>query len=191
MGVARSRRHPLPEIVLWIAASRSPSESQTPECSDLLSRSRATFVIVAQRQPGKLLYSVADSFCLACACLQCRCRRFIVKSRTTPQHFVDPCCRQRPYCVEYTRSHPNSEVKRRKARSVLGWGTAWEVLRVPLAFFFLLGASFECLIINGWESCYPELRRGHWSALKRAVPPLCTLDDFPCSVASLRRFSSP
>ena len=41
----------------------------------------------------------------------------------------------RPYCVECTRSHPNSEVKRRKARSVLGWGTAWEALRVPQAFF--------------------------------------------------------
>ena len=46
-----------------------------------------------------------------------------------PTHF-----RQRPYYVEYTRSHPNSEVKQRKARSVLGWGTAWEVLRVLLAF---------------------------------------------------------
>ena len=54
LEVARSRRPPLPEIVLWIAASRSPSESQTSECSDLLSRSRATLVIVAQRQPGKL-----------------------------------------------------------------------------------------------------------------------------------------
>ena len=46
-----------------------------------------------------------------------------------------PFC-QRPYCVEYTRSHPNSEVNRQKARSVLGWGTAWEALRVPLAFSF-------------------------------------------------------
>ena len=53
------------------------------------------------------------------------------------------CC-QRPYCVEYTRSHPNSEVKQRKARSVLGWGTAWEVLRVLLAFcFFGLEFTFE------------------------------------------------
>ena len=43
-------------------------------------------------------------------------------------------CRQRPYCDECTRSHPNSEVKHHKARSVLGWGTAWEALRVPLAF---------------------------------------------------------
>ena len=41
---------------------------------------------------------------------------------------------QRPYYVEYTRSHSNSEVKRHKARSVLGWGTAWEALRVLLAF---------------------------------------------------------
>ena len=55
LEVAQSRRPPLPEIVLWIAASRSPSESQTSECSDLLSRSRATFMIVAQRQPGKLI----------------------------------------------------------------------------------------------------------------------------------------
>ncbi len=44
-------------------------------------------------------------------------------------------CRQRPYFVEYTRSHPNSEVKRRKARSVLGWGTAREDLRVLPAFW--------------------------------------------------------
>ena len=46
--------------------------------------------------------------------------------------------RQRPYFVEYTRSHPNSEVKRRKARSVLGWGTAREALRVLLAFLIPL-----------------------------------------------------
>ena len=45
--------------------------------------------------------------------------------------------RQRPYYDEYTRSHQNSEVKHRKARSVLGWGTAWEALRVPLAFLIL------------------------------------------------------
>jgi hypothetical protein len=43
--------------------------------------------------------------------------------------------RQRPYCIERTRSHLNSEVKQCKARLVLGWETAWEALRVPLAFF--------------------------------------------------------
>ena len=54
LGTARVRRFPLPEIVLWTTASQHPSESQTSECSDLLSRSRATFLIAAQRQPGKL-----------------------------------------------------------------------------------------------------------------------------------------
>jgi hypothetical protein len=43
-------------------------------------------------------------------------------------------CRQRPYRVECTGSLPNSEVKRRRARLVLGWGTAREDLRVLLAF---------------------------------------------------------
>ena len=59
LGSARVRRVPLPEIVLWTTALRYPSESQTPECSDLLSRSRATFVIMAQRQPGKLIWTSA------------------------------------------------------------------------------------------------------------------------------------
>ena len=54
LRVARSRRPPLKEIVLWTTTSLHPSESQTSECSDLLSRSRATCLIVAQRQPGKL-----------------------------------------------------------------------------------------------------------------------------------------
>ena len=62
LGTARKRRPPLPEILLWTTASRHPSESQTSECSDLLSRSRATFVIVAQRQPGKLNNMVFREF---------------------------------------------------------------------------------------------------------------------------------
>ena len=40
----------------------------------------------------------------------------------------------RPYRVECTGSLPTSEVKRRRARLVLGWGTAREVLRVLTAF---------------------------------------------------------
>ena len=42
---------------------------------------------------------------------------------------------QRPYCAEHTRSHQNSEVKQRKARSVLGWGTAWESPLGAAGFF--------------------------------------------------------
>ena len=41
---------------------------------------------------------------------------------------------QRPYCLENTGSHPNSEVKQGKARIVLGWVTPREVLWVLLAF---------------------------------------------------------
>ena len=42
--------------------------------------------------------------------------------------------RWRPYRVEYTGSLPTSEVKQHRARLVLGWGTAWEHLRVLPAF---------------------------------------------------------
>ena len=40
----------------------------------------------------------------------------------------------RPYQVECTGSLSTSEVKRLRARLVLGWGTAWEDLRVLSAF---------------------------------------------------------
>ena len=42
---------------------------------------------------------------------------------------------QRPYHAEYTSSRPITEVKQRRAPSVLGWVTAWEH-GVLLAFFF-------------------------------------------------------
>ena len=42
--------------------------------------------------------------------------------------------RRRPYRVECTGSLPTSEVKRRRARLVLGWGTVWEHPRVLSAF---------------------------------------------------------
>ena len=42
---------------------------------------------------------------------------------------------QRPYHAEYTSSRPITEVKQRRAQSVLGWVTAWEHW-VLLAFLF-------------------------------------------------------
>ena len=48
--------------------------------------------------------------------------------------------RWRPYRVECTGSLLTSEVKRRRARSVLGWGTAREDLRVLSAFY---SSSFD------------------------------------------------
>ena len=46
--------------------------------------------------------------------------------------------RWRPYRVECTGSLLTSEVKRHRARLVLGWGTAWEHPRVLPAFLHLL-----------------------------------------------------
>ena len=43
-------------------------------------------------------------------------------------------CRWRPYRVECTGSLSTSEVKRHRARLVLGWGTAWELPGVLPAF---------------------------------------------------------
>ena len=47
---------------------------------------------------------------------------------------ADLSYRRRPYRVECTGSLPTSEVKRRRVRLVLGWGTAREELRVLSAF---------------------------------------------------------
>ena len=54
--------------------------------------------------------------------------------------------RCRPYYHEYTGSLSNSEVKRGKARLVLGSGTAWEPLRVLTAFYHHL--SYWGLFLN-------------------------------------------
>ena len=62
-------------------------------------------------------------------------------------------CRQRPYRVECTGSLPNSEVKRRRARLVLGWGTAREDLRVLLAFCgVLFHRCCDCVIASSLRS---------------------------------------
>ena len=54
----------------------------------------------------------------------------------------------RPYHVECTGSLLTSEVKRHRARLVLGWGTAWEDLRVLTAFYL---SKFEP---EGNEGCH-------------------------------------
>ena len=76
--------------------------------------------------------------------------------------------RQRPYHVENTGSRPITEVKQHRARSVLGWVTAWEH-RVPLSFylfyfylFFIFPSPIYYLIFdsqkimrvlyNGWTN---------------------------------------
>ena len=62
-------------------------------------------------------------------------RQGVGDTKQTPlvsQHHISS--RWRPYRVECTGSLPTSEVKRRRARLVLGWGTAREDLRVLPAF---------------------------------------------------------
>ena len=83
--------------------------------------------------------------------------------------------RWRPYRVECTGSLPTSEVKRRRARLVLGWGTAREDLRVLPAFcavclwclfFPPLGCcGFQCFdsrsAVAQWLACWahnPKVR---------------------------------
>ena len=55
--------------------------------------------------------------------------------------------RQRPYHAEYTGSRPITEVKQRRAWSVLGWVTAWEH-QVLLASFFFFKVNSGLLFVN-------------------------------------------
>ena len=56
-------------------------------------------------------------------------------------HYVIDGCQlnwdeERPYHVDRTTSRPLCEVKRRRARLVLRWGTTWEALvLLPFSFF--------------------------------------------------------
>ena len=60
------------------------------------------------------------------------------------------CICWRPYHVECTGSLLPSEVKRHRARLVLGWGTAWEDLRVLTAFYLstFKPKGNECCHVN-------------------------------------------
>ena len=75
--------------------------------------------------------------------------------------------RWRPYRVECTGPLPTSEVKRRRARLVLGWGTAREDLRVLPAFISALYLP-ACLHFR-LLACMP--------ACMRACPPACVPDE--------------
>ena len=61
--------------------------------------------------------------------------------------------RWRPYRVECTGSLLTSEVKRHRARLVLGWGTAWEHPRVLPAFLLLLLLLLRALAFERFPFC--------------------------------------
>ena len=58
-----------------------------------------------------------------------------------PGSLVHCISRLRPYSVENSRSHSNSEDKPLKARSVLGWGTAREALGCCRLFVIIRGGA--------------------------------------------------
>ncbi len=77
--------------------------------------------------------------------------------------FSTQCIRGRPYRVECTGSLPTSEVKRRRARLVLGWGTAREDLRVLSAFHHVDGHELtrSVFVCGNWQQlskCRPSQR---------------------------------
>ena len=54
LAIARTQS-PLPEILLWTTPSEPPRALQASECSELLDPTRASCLILAQRQPGKFI----------------------------------------------------------------------------------------------------------------------------------------
>jgi hypothetical protein len=60
--------------------------------------------------------------------------------------------RRRPYRVECTGSLLTSEIKRHRARLVLGWGTAWEHPRVLSAFCVCLVVA-HATMFSGAHAC--------------------------------------
>ena len=52
---------------------------------------------------------------------------------------------ERPYHVECTTSRPLCEVKWRRARLVLRWGTTWEALVLFLLHFFATAYITPCV----------------------------------------------
>ena len=89
---------------------------------------------------------LAGLFYIGHAGSQCQ-QSIILLAQVVDSQIIITIC-WRPYRVECTGSLLTSEVKRHRARIVLGWGTAREVLRV-LSTFLLLSCVFFPLITPG------------------------------------------
>ena len=76
--------------------------------------------------------------------------------------------------AENTESLLTSEVKQHRARLVLGWGTAWEDLRVLSAF----------LAIPMIQECLATSHTGGWLRWAYCHHPCCMLDD--CAKSACR-----
>ena len=90
-----------------------------------------------------------------------------------PHAFCGNDFRWRPYRVEYTGSLPTSEVKQHRARLVLGWGTAWEHLRVLPAF------SFQDLLLPKSFSVKSSASFGRTKAMAQCCPAMWAGPPYP------------
>ena len=77
--------------------------------------------------------------------------------------------RRRPYRVECTGSLLTSEVKRRRARLVLGWGTAWEDLRVLSAFMHPAARRSAPSNAAAQATSQMQLLGGRWGFISKAL----------------------
>ena len=94
--------------------------------------------------------------------LDCQCHSLLLISCPIPAVklfclFHHICCR--PYHVECTGSLPTSEVKRHRARLVLGWGAAWEDLRVLTAIYNARVIKLPWWFSSGGWGCNMDSQR--------------------------------
>ena len=105
--------------------------------------------------------------------------------------------RCRPHYAKCTGSHPNSEVKRHKARWVLRWGTARETRVLPAFFAFftitsrLRFSSFVYIISVESQAINLALKIKDIIVSNPYFPPICRLFAIetrivPCFIASCR-----
>ena len=85
-----------------------------------------------------------------CLCHSLQYHVFCALLQALPLFTLIPYVCWRPYHVECTGSLLTSEVKRHRAQLVLGWGTAWEDLRVLTAFYLstFKPEGNECCHVN-------------------------------------------
>ena len=92
--------------------------------------------------------------------------------------------RRRPYRVECTGSLSTSEVKQHRARLVLGWGTAWEDLRV-LSAFRQIREKVKILSARSSRAHHPNSRASLVGCLGNAPPHSFAAEAIPMESGSL------
>lgn len=92
---------------------------------------------------------------------------------------------ERPYHVDRTTSRPLCEVKRRRARLVLRWGTTWEAL-VLFLFVLLLAPRPSFLSLSFFFCVWYLSRMVSRTHVTTLYSSYATLRFFPCARARVR-----